>query len=78
MTTKDALGDRMKSYEAVETHRRFDSTLPVYARIDGRGFSKFTKDMNRPYDLRMTNTMIGVTKYLVDKTHAACGYVQSD
>jgi tRNA(His) guanylyltransferase len=75
---KDQLGDRMKSYEAIETGRKFDSTLPVYARIDGRGFNKFTKNMNRPFDERMTRTMVDTTKYLVDKTHAAIGYVQSD
>lgn len=68
----------MKSYEAVETARRFNSNLPVYARIDGRGFSKFTKNMNRPYDIRMTESMVDTTMYLVEKTHARIGYVQSD
>jgi tRNA(His) 5'-end guanylyltransferase len=75
---KDDLGDRMKSYEAVETARRFNSNLPVYARIDGRSFSKFTRKMQRPYDLRLTNCMIDVTAYLVERTHANIGYVQSD
>lgn len=75
---KDELGDRMKGYEKVETSRKFDSSLPIYARIDGRGFSKFTKGMERPYDQRMTDAMVEVTRYLVDKTHADIGYVQSD
>ena len=39
----DALGDRMKAYERQETEQRFIPLLPIYARIDGRGFSKFTK-----------------------------------
>jgi len=78
MTSKDDLGDRMKLLEAVETSRKFDSKLPVYARIDGRGFSKFTKYMQRPFDPLMTRAMIETTRYLVDKTHAAAGYVQSD
>ncbi len=77
-TGKDDLGDRMKIYEAVETHRRFDPMLPVYARIDGRSFSKFTRKMERPFDIRMTTAMIETTKYLVDKTHASIGYIQSD
>lgn len=77
-TSKDELGDRMKAHEAVETHRQFDPTRPVYARIDGRSFSKFTKNMERPFDLRMTSAMIDVTAYLVEQTHAAIGYVQSD
>ncbi len=79
MTTKgDDLGDRMKEYERHETGRKFLPMLPVYARIDGRGFSKFTKGMDRPFDQRMTDAMIATTKYLVEHTHANIGYVQSD
>ncbi len=76
--SKDELGDRMKAYEAVETSRKFNHDLPVYARIDGRGFSRFTKNMQRPFDLRMTGCMVDVTKYLVEQTHAVIGYIQSD
>lgn len=78
MASKDELGDRMKSYEAVETHRKLDLNLPIYARIDGRGFSKFTQHMHRPFDQRMTDCMIETTKHLIDATHAEIGYVQSD
>lgn len=78
MSDHDQFGNRMKSYESIETSRKFDPTLPVYARIDGRRFSKFTRKMERPFDQRMTNAMIGTTKYLVDKTHAAIGYTSSD
>jgi tRNA(His) 5'-end guanylyltransferase len=74
----DALGDRMKTYEAQETARRFLPGLPIYARIDGRGFSKFTKGMQRPYDPRMSAAMVDATKTLVEQTHATIGYVQSD
>lgn len=76
--TKDDLGDRMKAYEAAETTRKVPDDLPIYARIDGRGFSRFTKGMQRPFDPRMTACMVDTTKYLVDKTHAEIGYVQSD
>ena len=74
----DDLGDRMKALEEFETERRFLPTLPVYARIDGRGFSRFTKDMNRPFDNRMTDAMIDTAKTIVEQTHATIGYVQSD
>lgn len=74
----DNFGDRMKAYEALETDRHFMPLLPVYARIDGRSFSQFTKNMERPYDLEMSNAMINTTKHLVDKTHARIGYTQSD
>lgn len=76
--SQDNFGNRMKDYERMETGRRFMPGLPVYARIDGRSFSKFTKGMGRPYDLAMTNVMIDTVKSLVDETHACIGYTQSD
>ncbi len=76
--SQDDLGDRMKDHEKVETGRKLDPSLPIYARIDGHGFSKFTRGMDRPFDQRMTDAMIAVTAHLVKKTHAVCGYVQSD
>ena len=75
---RDDMGDRMKMYEAMETGRSFLPGLPVYCRIDGRGFSKFTKGMNRPYDEAMSKAMMEVTKYLVEETGAVTGYTQSD
>lgn len=76
--TGDDFGDRMKGYEAVETSRRFDPHLPIYARIDGRSFSSFTRGMTRPFDPQMTAAMIETAKYLVAETHAIIGYTQSD
>ena len=76
--TKDALGDRMKLYEVIETQRRFNPAKPIYARIDGRGFSKFTAHMHRPYDTMMSEAMVATTKFLVAETHASMGYTQSD
>lgn len=74
----DALGDRLKGYERMETDCKFLPTLPVYARIDGRCFSKFTKGMERPYDETMSRMMQETTKYLVEQTGALTGYTQSD
>ncbi len=76
--TRDEFGDRMKQYEAVETSRRLDVHLPIYARIDGRSFSTFTRGMARPFDVAMSRAMIETTKYLVGSTHASAGYTQSD
>lgn len=75
---KTSLGDRMKTYEYQETSRRLIPGLPVYARIDGRNFSNFTKKFNRPFDYNMSSMMIETTKFLVEETHAAVGYTQSD
>ena len=79
MTKKlDNLGDRLKAYERMETECKFLPTLPVYARIDGRCFSRFTKGMKRPYDETMSRIMQETTKYLVEQTGALTGYTQSD
>lgn len=78
MRNNDSLGDRIKSYERAFTEERLDKNLPVYARLDGRSFSKFTKKMQRPFDPKMSKTMIAVTGYLVKETKADCGYTQSD
>lgn len=73
-----SLGDRMKLYEAAEAGRRLMPLLPVIARIDGRSFSRFTRDMKRPYDERMSRLMIDTTRFLVEETCALIGYTQSD
>lgn len=75
---KDSFGDRMKAYEVVETGRRFLPLLPVYARIDGRSFSSFTRGLNRPYDVAMSQAMRETTRWLVEETGACMGYTQSD
>lgn len=74
----DDLGDRMKGYEARETERRFLPYLPVYARIDGRCFSNFTRSMERPFDANMHAVMTVTTEFLVRETNACIGYTQSD
>lgn len=75
---EDDFGDRMKGYEAAETERRLDPTLPIVARLDGRSFSNFTRGMARPFDSRMCDAMDLVTGELVESTHASIGYTQSD
>lgn len=74
----DDFGDRMKLYEMAEAGRKFMPLLPVIARIDGRSFSKFTKGLERPYDIRLSKLMVATTKFLVQETNANCGYTQSD
>lgn len=74
----DALGERMKHFEKIETSDKFIPNLPIYVRLDGRGFSKFTKGMARPYDERMSNLMLATSQYLLKEFNASLSYVQSD
>lgn len=78
MTDKTAIGDRMKGYERVEAGRRFMPLVPVCARIDGKGFSKWTRGLARPYDMRLSDLMVATTVHLVEQTQAVIGYTQSD
>lgn len=74
----EAMGDRHKAFEARETMHRLMPGLPVLVRLDGRAFHTFTRGLARPYDERLSRSMIETTKYLVDHTHASVGYTQSD
>jgi tRNA(His) guanylyltransferase len=74
----DELGDRMKEYEGHEAGRRLLPLLPICVRIDGRGFSRFTHGLRRPFDPRLTSLMINVTTALVEESNAVVGYTQSD
>jgi len=75
---RDDFGDRMKDYERRETDRHLLPLIPIYARVDGRSFSKFTHGMERPYDLRLSECMIQTTEWLVAEANANLGYTQSD
>ena len=72
----DELGDRMKMYEQAEAGRRAMPLLPLCVRLDGRGFSRWTRDLDRPYDVRLQRLMVATTEALVQETGALVGYTQ--
>ena len=74
----DAFGDRMKSYERTEAGRRALPLLPIMIRLDGKGFSRWTRGLERPYDVRLSETMVHITERLVEELGACIGYTQSD
>lgn len=73
-----ALGNRMKYYERMSTGFTLMPCLPICVRIDGKGFSRFTKGLKRPYDSRFRSVMNFTTKELVKELSADVGYTQSD
>lgn len=75
---KQSLGDRHKAIEQVEAGRRADGSLPIMMRLDGHGFSKFTRGLIRPFDARLSQLMIDTTSHLVRTMSADLGYTQSD
>lgn len=75
---KKTLADLMKSYESKFTDVVLDTSLPVCFRMDGKGFSNFTKDLVRPFDERLSRVMVDTMNFLVTETGASVGYTQSD
>ena len=53
-------------------------TLPVIIRFDGVGFSRWTKNLEKPFDGKLTELMIETAKFLVEETNAIIGFCQSD
>lgn len=74
----DLLGDRMKEYEKIYGGQRFFPLLPTFARLDGKCFSKWTKDLEKPYDERFCRLMEKLTAILLKETNANMAYTQSD
>lgn len=72
------LGSRMKEYEAPTTSRKAFKGQPLIVRLDGKNFHAFCKGLKRPYDERLSNLMVEVTKYMVETFQALVGYTQSD
>lgn len=73
----DDLGDRMKKYESA-CEIPLLPTLPILVRIDGKSFSRLTRNMDKPFDLKFMYIMQQVSKLLADTSNAVISYNQSD
>lgn len=75
---KTSLGDRMKEYEQAY-NPSIVRRIPVVIRCDGKGFSKWTKKLDKPFDEELNNLM-SQTMLAVAAKIEGCefGYTQSD
>ncbi len=77
MSQKQSLGDRMKAYESC-----YDIRVPartyVIIRLDGKGFSKYTKMFEKPFDDYLSNAMDTATIELCKYLNPKFAYTQSD
>jgi tRNA(His) 5'-end guanylyltransferase len=75
----DALGDRMKVYEAA-FRPALPRRLPVIIRVDGRAFHTFTRGLFvRPFDDKLRHAMADIAKFLCEEISGAkFAYTQSD
>jgi tRNA(His) guanylyltransferase len=73
----DTIGGRLKSYEDRD-ELVISSDVNIIVRLDGHKFSKFTKNMKKPFDKIFSDTMIQVSKDLMNEYNAYTIYTQSD
>jgi len=71
------LSSRMKHYEACYSTMIPPRTYTI-VRVDGRGFSKFTKKMNKPFDEQFSEAMNFAAIEMCKKFNPAFAYTQSD
>lgn len=75
----DTLGDRMKAFEAEYETYLSPISMPTYVRIDGRGFSRYTKGrFMKPFDNRLNGLFKYATIELMKEFDCIFGYFQSD
>lgn len=72
-----SLSDRMKHYEACYSTMIPPRTYTI-VRVDGRGFSKFTKKMNKPFDDQFSDSMNYAAIEMCKKFNPDFAYTQSD
>lgn len=78
MTVNQQMTEKFKDAE-----KAFRTVLPAksYAviRVDGKGFSKYTKNLEQPFDKKFTRDMRATTKFLCENIDGAIlGFTQSD
>jgi tRNA(His) guanylyltransferase len=73
----ETLGNRMKDYEKQQL--QFISSLePFIVRLDGNSFSKFTKQMKKPFDDNFMKAMCLTAGDLLEKFKPSTAYTHSD
>jgi tRNA(His) guanylyltransferase len=73
------LGDRIKGHYENRTKQFLMRKTITIIRLDGKGFSKFTKGLNKPFDDGFSDDMDATAVYLCENIQGAkLAYTQSD
>lgn len=74
-----SLGDRMKEFYENRTKVYLNRRTITILRLDGKGFSKFTKNLNKPFDDGFSDDMDATAVFLCENIQGArFAYTQSD
>lgn len=69
------LAEKIKEREG-EFEKRLENHILI--RLDGKNFSKYTRNLKKPFDDRLVTSMQEVTRKLMVEFGAQAGYTQSD
>jgi tRNA(His) guanylyltransferase len=72
-----SIGDRMKTHEMTYDIKISDNHY-LCVRLDGHGFSKFTKKLCKPYDKNFSKAMVLSAYDVMCEFNARSAYTQSD
>ena len=73
------IADRIKEYYEDRTKTFLMRRMVTIIRLDGKGFSKWTKGLQKPFDEGFTDDMVETAKYLCANIQGAkFAYAQSD
>lgn len=75
---EDTLGDALKRLESASHGAPLGRAGWIMARLDGRSFSKRTKGLVKPFDVRLHNAMMAATRFAMEDMDALCAFQQSD
>ena len=74
-----SLGDRIKEFYENRTKVYLNRRTITIIRLDGKGFSKFTKNLNKPFDDGFSDDMDATAAFLCENIQGArFAYTQSD
>lgn len=71
------LSTRMKEYESAYKYKLTPRSY-VIIRLDGKGFSKYTSKLTKPFDIDFSNAMDETAKALCKEFNCKFAYTQSD
>ena len=77
MPVPDPLGDQVKALES-EWAAQVPPTMGLVVRLDGKGFSKWTRPFASPFDVRINTAFIAVTSAMMEEWRPDVGFTQSD
>lgn len=81
ITEQETLGDRIKSYERLATNNIAKKELPLVVRLDGKNFSKYTRQLNidaKPFSIGFGKIMRSTARYMFEEFNAEVVFTVSD